>query len=113
MRRSNAKNPVRRDESKRSSLAGSVIAQRLLRQHIQLAGAGVALNLTIPGLDVELGEPRAKFRHLRFRDVLDFLFQLFDFAHGKSSVRLRGILPVDRTDGRRPLATQFTREQIY
>ena len=48
MRRSNAKNPVRRDESKRSSLAGSVIAQRLLRQHIQLAGAGVALNLTLP-----------------------------------------------------------------
>ena len=67
MHRSNARNPATRDESKRFGLAGSVIAQRLVRQRIQRARAHIALDLAIPHIGIELGEPRAKLCQLPLR----------------------------------------------
>ena len=70
-----------RSASKCPAFAAFVSSQGFLRERVKLAGAGVLLDLMIPGIRVIPSEPISKCLEIGPIEFFDFALQQLNFGH--------------------------------
>jgi len=71
----------RRGASKLASFAGFVVGEGFGDETAELPSLEIGFNLFVPNARVKLQEPRPELRKLFWREILNPVFQLLDFAH--------------------------------
>jgi hypothetical protein len=82
---SSSKSSERQNVSKLLTLPGSMRRQSFVCQLVQSALASVLFDLAIPNLRVKFKKPSTESGKFRRRETSDFLFNIFNLIHGKTS----------------------------